>query len=214
MERGLFITLEGGEGAGKSTQIKHLADYLKNQKQDVIVTREPGGTPEAEAVRGLLSDPEFGPKWNDEAQTMLLFAARAMHIKDVIAPALAAGKTVISDRYIDSTRVYQGHIGNINPLFLAALELQIVGDYMPNLTLILDIPSDETIKRIESRGGAKDHYDNASAAFHEKIREGFLEIAQNEPERCHVIDAVQGEIKIAAQIEYLIQGILNGDGDV
>lgn len=194
---GLFITLEGGEGAGKTTQIEHLQEALIQEGRSVVVTREPGGTPAAETIRSLLSHPEFGPEWTPDAETMLLYAARSMHITDVIKPALAQGRIVICDRYVDSTRVYQGSVQRMNPFFLECLEVQIIGDVMPDITFVLDIPSDETIKRIDARGGAKDHYDSADAEFHELIRQGFLTIAQQEPQRCSVINAVQEERKIA-----------------
>ena len=208
MNKGLFITLEGGEGAGKTTQIDYLRESLIQEGHSVVVTREPGGTPSAEALRDLLSHPDFGPEWTPDAETMLLYAARSMHITDVIKPALAQGRIVICDRYVDSTRVYQGLIKNINPFFLECLEVQIVGDVMPDITFILDIPAEETIKRIEARGGAKDHYDNQSAEFHEKIRQGFLTIAKQEPERCTVINAVQDEQAIAKEIKTPILSLL------
>lgn len=208
MNQGLFITLEGGEGAGKTTQIEHLRESLIQDGHSVVVTREPGGTPAAEALRDLLSHPEFGPEWTADAETMLLYAARSMHISDVIKPALAQGRIVICDRYVDSTRVYQGLIKNLNPFFLECLEVQIVGDVMPNITFVLDIPAEETIKRIDERGGAKDHYDNQSAEFHEKIRQGFLTIAKQEPERCSVINAVQKEQKIATEIKNDVLSLL------
>lgn len=206
MEKGLFITLEGGEGAGKTTQIEYLREALIQEGHSVVVTREPGGTPAAEELRGLLSHPEYGPEWTPEAETMLLYAARSMHMTDVIKPALAQGRIVICDRFVDSTRVYQGSLQSMNPFFLECLEVQIIGDIMPHITFVLDIPSEETIKRIEARGGAKDHYDNADISFHEKIRQGFLTIAHQEPERCHVINAVQKEALIAHEIR---QGVLN-----
>lgn len=208
MEQGLFITLEGGEGAGKTTQIENLREALIQEGHSVIVTREPGGTPAAEALRGLLSHQEFGPEWTPEAETMLLYAARSMHITDVIKPALAQGRIVICDRYVDSTRVYQGSAQNMNPFFLECLEVQIIGDVMPHITFVLDIPSEETIKRIEARGGAKDHYDNADISFHEKIRQGFLTIAHQEPERCSVINAVQDESVIANEIRKDVLGLI------
>lgn len=196
-QNGLFITLEGGEGAGKSTQIEHLREALIQEGHSVVVTREPGGTDAAEEIRNLLSHPEYGPEWTPDAQALLVFAARSMHITDVIKPALAQGRIVISDRYVDSTRVYQGSLQRMNPFFLECLEVQIVGDVMPDITFVLDITAEETINRIKARGGAKDHYDSASQDFHEMIRQGFLMIAQQEPERCTVIDAGQEEQKIA-----------------
>ncbi|NCO03213.1 MAG: dTMP kinase [Alphaproteobacteria bacterium] len=208
MEQGLFITLEGGEGAGKTTQIEHLREALIQEGHSVVVTREPGGTPAAEELRGLLSHPEFGPEWTPEAETMLLYAARSMHIADVIKPALAQGRIVICDRYVDSTRVYQGSLQKMNPFFLECLEVQIIGDVMPHITFILDIPCEETIKRIEKRGGAKDHYDNADISFHEKIRQGFLTIAHQEPERCKIIRAIQDEASIAKEIRAKVTALI------
>ncbi|MEM9469911.1 MAG: dTMP kinase [Pseudomonadota bacterium] len=201
MTFGFFITLEGGEGAGKTTQISHLKAALEKHGHEVVVTREPGGTPESEAVRELLSHNYYGPKWSPDAETMLLFAARAMHIRDVIAPALNDNKVVICDRYVDSTRVYQGIVQKIDPVFLQCLEVQIIGKLMPDLTIVLDISSEETMKRIEARGGVKDHYDEAGADFHEMIRQGFLDIAQLDPDRCRVINAEQEEQLIAEQIK-------------
>ncbi|NQZ13982.1 MAG: dTMP kinase [Alphaproteobacteria bacterium] len=210
MTKGYFITLEGGEGAGKTTQIEHLREALIQEGHSVVVTREPGGTPAAETLRDLLSHEEFGPEWTPDAQALLVYAARSMHIADIIKPALAQGRIVICDRYVDSTRVYQGEVQHINPFFLQALEVQIIDDVMPDITFVLDIPSEETIKRIEERGGAKDHYDKASAAFHEKIRQGFLNIAEHETERCHIINAVQDEMKIAQEMRKKVIELMGG----
>lgn len=195
---GCLITFEGGEGVGKSTQIKHLEKKLRNDGHDVFVTREPGGTPAAEKIRTLLSDPEHGGKWSDHAELLLMFVARAEHIKDVINPALKAGKVILCDRYIDSTRVYQGYLGNIPFDFITALEQQIVGQAEPHLTFLLDVPADEAMKRVQARG-AVDHYDQGDLAFYQNLRDGFLKIAQQE-ERVKTIDGLQDEDAIAQNI--------------
>ena len=199
MEQGLFITFEGGEGVGKTTQIKHLEDALTAKGHDVILTREPGGTPAAEAIRTLLSHTEHGGTWTPQAEVMLLFAARDMHIKEVIKPALADGKIILCDRYIDSTRVYQGHLQGLDMEFILDLEKQIVGDFIPELTFILDLPAEQAIERVQSRG-ARDHYDRGDLNFYEKLRQGFLKIAKDNSTRCVIIDASQDETVIAATI--------------
>lgn len=199
MSKSLFITFEGGEGVGKTTQIKHLENALKAKGHDVVVTREPGGTPAAEEIRTLLSHNTHGGTWTPEAEVMLLFAARAMHIKDVIAPALAAEKTILCDRYIDSTRVYQGHIQGMDMAFIHALEKQIVGEFIPELTLILDLKAAEAMTRVNTRG-ATDHYDRGDETFYEALRQGFLQIAKDNADRCAIVDASQDEETIATAI--------------
>lgn len=193
-----FITFEGSEGVGKSTQIKYLEQNLKNEGYDVIVTREPGGTPAAEKIRNLLSDPEFGGKWSHHAELLLLFAARAEHIKDVIRPALKNNKIILCDRYIDSTRVYQGTVAKIPMDFILEIEKNIVGDAIPHLTFVLDMPVKDAMKRVQVRG-AQDHYDEGDETFYQTLRDGFLKIAAQE-KRCHLIDAMQTEDIIANQI--------------
>ena len=200
MAKGLFITFEGGEGVGKTTQIKRLETALKQKGHDVVTTREPGGTPAAEEIRNLLSHKDYGGDWTPEAELLLLFAARAMHIRDVIAPALSNNKIVLCDRYIDSTRVYQGHIQNIDKGFIQSLESKIVGRYMPDLTFIMDLPPEEAVNRVNSRG-AEDHYDRADLAFYQQLHQGFLKIAQDNTNRCAIIDASRTEEDIAAEIE-------------
>lgn len=205
---GCLITFEGSEGVGKSTQIKHLSEHLKSEGHDVIVTREPGGTPAAEKIRGLLSDPEFGGKWSDHAELLLMFTARAEHVKDVIAPALEANKIILCDRYVDSTRVYQGHLAKIPMDFILELERRIVGDAMPHLTFILDMPVSEAMARVQSRieaGGAVDHYDQGDEALYQTLRDGFLEVCQSES-RCHIVNASQKESVIADEIFDHVKG--------
>lgn len=196
---GYFITFEGGEGVGKTTQITALAQSLKEQGYDVVVTREPGGTPAAEAIRSLLSHQDFGGKWSAEAEAMLIFAARAMHVRDVIKPALEQGKVVISDRYIDSTRAYQGYLQGMNMAFIKRLERDVVGDVIPDVTLILDLNVEVGIARVSERG-AEDHYDRADQSVHQTLRDAFLDIQASEPERCIIIDADREAEQIAQDI--------------
>ena len=202
-QKGYFITFEGGEGVGKTTQIKQLQNFL-SQSYDVILTREPGGTLHAEEIRNLLSHDELGEQWTPEAETMLLFAARAMHIKDVIAPSIEQGKVVISDRYIDSTRVYQGYIQKLDMGFILGLEKRVVGSYIPDLTIILDLGAEKAMERVQSRGGALDHYDRGDLTFYQNLRQGFLDIAEKNANRCVVINADQSEDAIAAEIQTIV----------
>ena len=208
MARGTFITFEGGEGVGKTTQIQKLADHLKADGHDVVLTREPGGTPAAEEIRNLLSHPDYGGKWDQKAEMLMMFVARAMHVRDLIAPALKAGKTVVCDRYIDSTRVYQGNLQNLGYDLIHKLEDEIVGDYRPDITIILDLDASKAMERVQSRG-AEDHYDRESLEFYTALREGFLEIAQNEPDRCLVINADDEADKIAETIYNAVKSKLS-----
>lgn len=185
----MFITFEGGEGAGKSTQVKLLAERLKATGRNVVMTREPGGTPEAEALRHLLvsGDPE---SWSAEAEALLNYAARDSHLNAVIRPALKHGATVISDRFMDSTRAYQGYAGACTFHLLDELERSIVGDTRPDITLIFDLNPVVGLARARSRGaGAEDRFERKGLAFHQRLREGFMEIAKADPKRCRVINA-------------------------
>jgi dTMP kinase len=185
MKRGKFITFEGGEGVGKSTQAKRLAERIKQNDIPVIVTREPGGTPVGEDVRGLILKDR--PK--DPVTELLLFAAaRAEHMTSVIRPALDEGAWVISDRFIDSTRVYQGKLYGLEPQFISLLERYTVAPDFPDLTLILDLPAGAGVERAQNRGTLS-RYDAERIETHEALRKGFLEIATDEPKRCVLIDA-------------------------
>ena len=185
MKRGKFITFEGGEGVGKSTQAKRLAERLERNDISVIVTREPGGTPVGEDVRGLILKDR--PK--DPVTELLLFAAaRAEHMTSVIRPALDEGTWVISDRFIDLTRVYQGKLYGLEPEFISLLERYTVAPDFPDLTLILDLPAGAGVERAQSRGTLS-RYDAERIETHEALRKGFLEIATDEPKRCVLIDA-------------------------
>ncbi|MFA5958382.1 dTMP kinase [Hyphomicrobium sp.] len=184
MKRGKFITFEGGEATGKSTQTKRLAERLQQAGIPVVVTREPGGTPVGEDVRELI----MKDRPTDPVTELLLFAAaRAEHMTSIIRPALDEGTWVISDRFIDSTRVYQGKLYGIERTFIEQLERFTVAPDYPDLTLILDVPANEGVERAQSRGTLS-RYDAQRIETHEALREGFLEIATAEPQRCVLID--------------------------
>lgn len=203
MTRGYFITFEGGEGAGKTTQIQNLASFLTSNNKDIVITREPGGTPTAEAIRDLVFSVKHDGNWSPQAETLMMFAARAMHIKDVIKPAIDAGKVVICDRYLDSTRVYQGTLNNVSLDFIKNLEQEIIGSYRPNLTFVLDVPAEIAMKRVQERG-AENNNDRGNLEFYQKLRDGFLTIAQNEPDRCIPINAHNDEDLIAQEIQAIV----------
>ena len=192
MTRGLFISFEGGEGAGKSTQIKLLAAKLRAKGYRLTVTREPGGSPGAEAIRHVIlsgAAETFGPKM----EALLFAAARSDHIEQVIRPAIERGDIVLCDRFVDSSRVYQGGSGEIDPVFMTALERVSVNGMMPDLTLIFDIDPALGMQRAAARRGddAADRFEKETLAVHRSRREAYLEIARKEPERCIVIDASQ-----------------------
>lgn len=187
MTQGFFISFEGGEGAGKSTQIRRLADTLLAAGHEVVVTREPGGSPGAEAIRDLLVN-GAADRWSPVTESLLMYAARRDHLERVIRPALARGAIVLCDRFADSTRAYQGAGGDAPASLIAALEAHVLGGTVPVLTLILDLPAEIGLQRAEVRGGAA-RFESKGLAFHERLRAAYLEIARQEPERCVVIDA-------------------------
>lgn len=195
MARGLFITFEGGEGAGKTTQIRRLAQSLPN----AVITREPGGTPEGDALRNVFIE-QKGHEWPPRALLLLMFSARVLHTEKFIRPSLAQGKTVICDRYTDSTRVYQGYAGEVPLADIEQIKQASIGNFEPDLTFILDIKPEEGLKRTAIRSGNGDTFEAKGLAFHEKLRQGYLTIAKENPSRCVVIDATQDEDSIAAQI--------------
>ena len=213
MTSGLFVTFEGGEGAGKSTQIGMLADTLRASGHEVVVTREPGGSPGAEAIRHVVlsgaAEP-FGP----EMEAVLFAAARADHIDRTIRPALARGAVVLSDRFVDSSRVYQGVTGGIDGAFMQALERATVEDMMPDLTLILDIDPEEGMRRAGARRGAAqaDRFEKEGLSLHRQRRKAFLVIAKAEPKRCKVIDASRPAAKIAAEIGSAVEAVIERKG--
>lgn len=187
---GKFITLEGGEGAGKSTLIEGLSKAITAKGLEVIKTREPGGTPGAEAIRELLVN---GPvdRWSPAAEALLFYAARVDHIERVIRPAIDRGAWVLCDRFADSTRAYQGAAGGIEPERLATLHRASLGDFEPDLTLIVDVDPDVGLQRTWDRGEEETRFEAKSRAFHARLREGFLDIAKRNPDRCAVIDGSQ-----------------------
>mgnify|MGYP001544869033 CR=1 FL=1 len=186
---GIFITFEGVEGAGKSTQISHLASWLSDAGNEVLTTREPGGAPQAEQIRQLLVTGSTD-SWTDMGECLLMNAARAEHLARTIRPALEAGKSVLCDRFMDSTRAYQGGAGGIDMLALLQIEAAVVGSTIPDLTLIFDLPVAAGLERARVRGG-EDRFEKKGAHYHEKVRAAFLQIAEDEPDRCHVINADQ-----------------------
>lgn len=189
MARGRFITLEGGEGAGKSTQIRLLHDALCAAGIDrVVTTREPGGSPGAEMIRTLLVNGEVG-RWLPVSEAMLLSAARHDHVARTIRPALEAGQWVLCDRFADSTMAYQGYGHGLDPTILTQLRDIAVGETRPDLTLILDVDPAIGLRRAASRHGGEDRYERMRVEFHERLRTGYLAIAEAEPDRCVVIDA-------------------------
>jgi dTMP kinase len=197
--RGCFITFEGGEGSGKSTQVTRLADRLKLRGIDVVTTREPGGSPGAEAMRILLLKGIAKPL-GPTAETMLFAAARDDHVHSTIDPALSRGAWVISDRFMDSTRVYQGALGNVDPRLIRALERVTIGDVVPDLTFILDVPVEVGMARVKNRGGERDRFEAEDLEFHAQLREAFRDAAEREPKRCVLIDASQNPDLVAVRI--------------
>lgn len=188
MAGGRFITIEGGEGAGKSTQIKALADWLRERGIVVTTTREPGGSPGAEAIRKLLVEGS-ADKWDGTTEALLHFAARRDHLRRTVWPALERGEWVISDRFADSTKAYQGYGHGLELEMIDRLYAIAVGKFVPDLTIILDLPVEQGLARAASRAGNETRYENMNIDFHRRLRNGFLDIARNEPRRCMVIDA-------------------------
>lgn len=198
MSRPRFITLEGGEGAGKSTQARALASRLIELGHRVTLTREPGGSPGAESIRTLLVNGETS-RWTPLAETLLHFAAREDHLTHTIRPALARGEWVICDRFIDSTFAYQGAAQGLDTEIIVALSKMVIRDDMPSLTLMLDLPVATGLARADQRGG-ENRYERMGTKFHETLRKSFLAIANSAPERCVIIDATQTADEVARQI--------------
>ena len=205
MAQGRFITLEGGEGAGKSTQLKRLVVRLEASGLDVVATREPGGSPGAEAIRDIVLR-GTADRWSPVTETLLMYAARRDHVERVIRPALARGAWVVCDRFADSTRAYQGAAGGTDPGLIAALETYILEGTRPDLTLIFDLPVTVGLERAHVRAGAEMRFESKGAAFHERLRDGFLAIAEAEPGRCSTIDA-RGSIE---EVEARVWAVVNG----
>ncbi|KAA0681352.1 dTMP kinase [Roseomonas genomospecies 6] len=199
MTRGRFITLEGGEGAGKTTQIRLLADALVACGKKVVLTREPGGSSGAEDIRNLLVSGETG-RWGPVTEALLHTAARRDHLERTVWPALKAGHWVVCDRFLDSTMAYQGYGLGLGRELIATLQGAALGDFRPDLTLILDLPVEDGLARAAARRGGEDRYERMDIAFHRRLRDGFLDIAAREPERCVVIDATHPVETVQAAI--------------
>lgn len=206
---GRFITLEGGEGAGKTTQINLLREALQEKGYDVVITREPGGTTEAEAIRTLLVTQQ-DREWTVEAETLLLFAARSMHLRDLILPELEQGKIVLCDRFTDSTRVYQGYGREMDKTKIETIKAVTIGDFEPDLTLLCDIPAEKglsrSLKRLDETGSNERRYEEKDLSFHETLRRGFLELANKHSKRIKIIDADRTVDDIHLQI---LQEVMN-----
>ena len=208
MLEGRFITFEGGEGAGKSTQVRLLASNLQRLGKKVVVTREPGGSTKAESIRKLLLEghvAKFGPF----AEALLFSVARDDHLDTVIRPTLAKGSWVLCDRFMDSTMAYQGAGGNLPASLIRGLERTVVGDTRPDLSIFIDLPAEVGIGRARARqqqttGGAADRFESMDMEFHERLRKAFLDIARNEPERCVVFDGELPPDELASQIWELV----------
>lgn len=209
-QKGLFISFEGGEGAGKSTQIRILAETLRSRGLEVVVTREPGGSPGAEAIRHVLlsgAAESFGVRM----EAMLFAAARNDHVEEVIRPALENGAVVLCDRFLDSSRVYQGTTGNLEPDFIETLQRIAVDGTMPELTLIFDIPAVDGLARARKRaddGEAPDRFEKEELETHEKRREAYLDIALNEPRRCRIVDAKQPQERVTEDVLSMVEPLL------
>jgi dTMP kinase len=210
--RGLLITFEGGEGAGKSTQIKLLEKRLIALGLSVVVTREPGGSPAAEALRHVLLSGAAEP-FGVEMEAILFAAARNDHVETRVRPALLRGDIVLCDRFMDSSRVYQGTTGNLKTAFIEELQRLAVNGVMPDLTVILDLPAKAGLARAKKRAGdagedTPDRFEKEELATHERRRDAFLAIASAEPQRCRVVDARADIAQIEDAIFHLVQPLL------
>ena len=204
--RGVFLTFEGGEGGGKSTQIKRLAERLAQDGRDVVVTREPGGSPGAEILRHVILS-GVGKMLGAETETLLFAAARDDHVRSVIAPALRTGQWVLCDRFYDSTRAYQGQLGKVDRALMDSLQRVTIGGLKPDITFILDVPVEVGMRRANSRRGdaAPDRFEAESVAFHQGLREAYQAIAKAEPERCVLVDADADTETVAGSIWSALQ---------
>ena len=206
VRRGRFITVEGGEGAGKSTQIDVMKRVLAEQGVVVLSTREPGGTPLAEEIRSLLLAPRAEPV-TDLAELLLVFAARAQHVEGFIKPALARGDWVLSDRFVDATFAYQGAGRGTNSALIERLREFVIPEFRPDFTLLLDIPVSRGMERVGERG-AHDRFEREERSFHERVRDCYLEIASSEPDRVHLIDASLPLTDVSLAVRQAVLGFL------
>lgn len=204
MTQGQFISIEGIEGAGKSTAIAFVRDYLRARQIAAYFTREPGGTPIAEAIRGLLLHHHEQEKMQAETELLLMFACRAQHLATCIKPRLQQGEWVVSDRFIDASYAYQAAGRSLSTSFISALDQCIVGEWYPNLTILLDLPPEMGLKRAASRGQAKDRIESEQIEFFERVRNAYLDRQQQDTTRIKLIDASQSLDNVTQQIEEVL----------
>lgn len=202
---GYFITFEGGEGSGKSTQIARLVEWAEASRGAApLATREPGGTKEADAIRELILT-GVADRWAPAAEALLMCASRHQHVEKVIRPALEAGRMVVCDRFFDSTRIYQGAVGGVPADQIEALERVSCGGIEPDLTFLLDVEAERGLDRANARGGAENRFESKGPDFHRRVREAYLELAETHQERIVVIDAKQGEDEVTADITAVLE---------
>tara|TARA_Y100000782_G_scaffold36627_1_gene41046 strand:- start:2804 stop:3460 length:657 start_codon:yes stop_codon:yes gene_type:complete len=201
LKPGLFISFEGGEGSGKSTQIRCLEKWFRDQGEDIVVTREPGGSPGAEEIRNLILTGDPG-RWDPVTEALLMFASRRDHVERTIRPALDSGKIVLCDRFADSSVAYQGYGHGLGADYIRKLWQLAIGDFKPDLTLIFDLPLELGLERASERfanvSAAEDRFERMGLEFHQRLRDGFREIASDEKDRCHIIDA-SGDIETVSE---------------
>ncbi len=205
--RGRFITFEGVEGVGKSTQIARAAEHLRKRGIEPIVTREPGGTVLAERLRALVLEPGHGPV-GPSAELLIMFAARASHVAEVIRPSLAEGRTVLCDRFTDATEAYQGGGRGVNSAWIRELARIAHPRLSPDLTLVFDAPAEVADARLSGRGANQDRIESEDAAFFERVRKAYVAIAVREPERVKIVDATRPEAEVAAAVARLIDDVM------
>ncbi len=207
MTRGRFITFEGGEGTGKSTQAARLVERLSQRGLDVVRTREPGGSPGAEDIRALVVS-GAAERWSARTELLLMYASRSDHLERTIVPALDAGQWVVCDRFADSSRVYQGLAGGVDLDLVSAIERGVVGDHQPDLTLVFDLPFEVGLERAMGRSAAETRFESKGAAFHARLREGFRAVAEANPLRCRLIDASGERDAVAERVWAAVEPML------
>lgn len=207
MNRGKFITFEGGEGTGKSTQAARLVERLAAMGIDVLRSREPGGSPGAEAIRDLVVSGS-ADRWSARTELLLMYAARSDHLERTIGPALDQGRWVVCDRFADSSRVYQGLAGGADPGLIEWIDAAVVGARQPDLTLIFDLPFELGLQRALGRGVEETRFEFKGAEFHRRLRDGFRSVAEAHPERCRLIDAGGDPEAVAARVWAVVERLL------
>jgi len=202
--RGIFVTLEGGEGGGKTTQLACLAAWLRQRGIDVVTTREPGGSPGAEEIRKLLVT-GAGDRWDGMTEALLMSAARRDHVQKTIRPALDAGCWVLCDRFFDSTLAYQGYARGLPIAALGDLTRIAIGDLVPDITLILDLPETIGLQRANARAGGETRFEELGLEFHRALRQGYRAIADQHPQRCRLIDATQAVDDVTRDLQATLE---------